>query len=332
MTFKVIVTGGAGYIGTNMVEHFLEKGWDVTVVDRFYFGDTLHDLKGNPRLHLITEDVRTVPAAVFKGVDAVCDLAALSNDPAGELSPQKTLDINHKGRARVARLAKEAGVKRYVLASSCSIYGFQDEVVDESSKINPLTTYAEANGLAESSNIPLGDSNFTTTALRQATIYGPSRRMRFDLAINGMTRALFQKGSVAIMRDGKQWRPFLHVRDTCRAFAAVLEADPTKVNKETFNVGSKDQNVQILDLARRLSEAVGIPFKEDWYGDVDHRSYRVSFEKIEKTLGFRTLLQPEDGGKEIFALLQAGKLDPTDPKTNTLGWYKHLLEKDGNAL
>src|SRR5439155_25474223 len=131
-------------------------GHKVTVLDRFFFGDTLADLQGNAKLALVKDDVRTVPKDVFKGVDAVCDLAALSNDPAGELDPKKTLAINHQGRARVAKLAKEMGVKRYVLASSCSIYGFQDAVVDETSKINPLTTYAEANGLAEQSNLPLG--------------------------------------------------------------------------------------------------------------------------------------------------------------------------------
>ena len=322
----VLITGGGGYIGTTMTEVFLAAGHQVTVVDRFFFGDTLADLKANPKLRLVKDDIRAVPASAFKGVDAVCDLAALSNDPAGDLNPQKTLDINHKGRARIAKLAKESGVKRYALASSCSIYGFQDEVVDETSKINPLTTYAEANGLAEQSNLPLGDSKFTATALRQATVYGASRRMRFDLAINGMTLALFKNGSVKIMRDGTQWRPMVHVRDTCRAFLAVLDAPPEKVNGQIFNVGSADQNLQIRPLAERLSNAVGIPFKEDWYGDPDHRSYRVSFAKIEKTLGYRTKLTPEDGAKEIYAALKAGALKGDDPRTNTLGWYKTLMQ------
>jgi nucleoside-diphosphate-sugar epimerase len=258
-------------------------------------------------------------------VDAVCDLAALSNDPAGELDPQKTLDINHAARARMAKMAKAHGVSRYVLASSCSIYGFQDHVVDETSPINPLTTYAEANGLAESSNLPLASEAFCVTALRQATVYGLSRRMRFDLAINGMTLSLFKQGRVKIMRDGRQWRPFVHVRDTCRAFIAVLEADPAKVSGEIFNVGSDDQNVQIGPLAERVSAAVGIKYDPDWYGDVDRRSYRVSFAKIGKRLGYRTEKQPEDGAREIFEALQKGAL--TDgPTTNTLNWYKTLIQ------
>jgi nucleoside-diphosphate-sugar epimerase len=321
----VLITGGAGYIGSTLTELLLARGYEVTIVDRFFFGDTLADLKANPRLHLVREDNRTVPASVLKGVDAVFDLCALSNDPAGELDRQKTLDINHAGRARMAKMARDAGVGRYVLASSCSIYGFQDEVVDETSPINPLTTYAEANGLAEQSALPLASDNFTVTALRQSTVYGLSRRMRFDLAINGMTLALHKSGKVKVMRPGSQWRPMVHVRDTSRAFISVLEADPSKVNGHIFNVGSADQNLQIGPLAQRLSEAVGIPFVEDWYGDPDHRSYRVSFEKIERTLGYKTEWTPEAGAKEIMEALRAGKV--TDgPTTNTLGWYKTLMQ------
>lgn len=321
----ILITGGAGYIGTVMTETFLAAGHRVTVADRFFFGDTLADLRADPRLTLVKVDSRDLPASLFEGVDAVCDLAALSNDPAGDLDPKKTIEINHLARARTCRLAKEAGVSRYVLASSCSIYGFQDEMVDETSKINPLTAYAEANGLAEASNLPLADRNYTVTALRQATVYGLSRRMRFDLAINGMTAALFKSGSVKIMRDGTQWRPFVHIRDTCRAFLSVLEAAPDAVNGEIFNVSSDDQNVQVLPLAKRVSEAVGIPFQEDWYGDPDHRSYRVSFRKIRDAIGYRTRHQPEDGAREIFAALKEGKVRADDPRTNTLGWYKHLL-------
>jgi len=321
----VLVTGGAGYIGTTLTDLLLARGYEVTVVDRFFFGDTLADLRANPNLHLVREDTRSVPPSVLKGVDAVMDLAALSNDPAGELDPQKTLDINHAARARMCKMAKAAGVGRYLLASSCSIYGFQDEVVDETSPINPLTTYAEANGLAEQSNLPQASEKFTVTALRQSTVYGLSRRMRFDLAINGMTLALHKQGSVKIMRDGTQWRPMVHVRDTSRAFIAVLEAPKDKVNGEIFNVGSWDQNLQIRPLAERLSTAVGIPFKEEWYGDPDHRSYRVSFEKIEKRIGYKTQVTPEDGAREIFEHLQKGTL--TDgPTTNTLGWYKTLVQ------
>jgi len=321
----VLVTGGAGYIGSTLTELLLGHGYEVTALDRFFFGNTLVDLQANSKLHLVKQDIRTVPRSIFKGVHAVCDLAALSNDPAGELNPEKTMEINYQGRARICQLAKEMGVEQYVLASSCSIYGFQDEMVDEESSLNPLTTYAKANRLAETSALPQGDEKFTVTVLRQATVYGLSRRMRLDLAVNGMTLSIFKNGFVRIMRDGTQWRPMVHVRDTSRAFKAILESEPGKVNGEVFNVGSDDQNLQIQPLAKRLSMAVERPFKEEWYGDADTRSYRVSFDKIRRRLAYVTERTPEDGAREVFAALRDGKL--TDNlKTRTVDWYKSLLE------
>ena len=321
----VLVTGGAGYIGSVLTELLLERGYEVTILDRFFFGDTIADLRVHPKLHIVRDDVRWWAEGGLRGIDAVCDLAALSNDPAGELDPAKTLEINHEGRARICRLAKQAGVKRYVLASSCSIYGFQDAVVDETSAINPLTTYAVANRRAEEATLALASRDFTVTAVRQATVYGPSRRMRFDLAINGMTLALFKNGSAKILRDGTQWRPMVHIRDTSRAFIAVLEADPSQVNGEIFNIGSDDQNLQIRPLAERLCKALGMAYVEDWYGDPDHRSYKVSFRKIRDRLGYETRFTPEDGAQEIFRGLNQGTLKD-GPTTKTVDWYKSLIQ------
>jgi len=197
-------------------------------------------------------------------------------------------------------------------------------VVDETSGINPLTTYAVANRRAEESTLALGSKNFTVTAVRQATVYGASRRMRFDLAINGMTLALHKNGSVKILRDGTQWRPMVHIRDTSRAFIAVLEADHDKVNGEIFNVGSDDQNLQVRPLAERLCHALGMPYVEDWYGDPDHRSYQVSFAKIAQRLGYATCESPEIGSREIFAALRKGTLID-GPTTRTVEWYKSLI-------
>ena len=321
----VLVTGGAGYIGSVLTELLLERGYEVTILDRFFFGDTIADLRIHPKLHVVRDDVRWWADGGFQGIEAVCDLAALSNDPAGELDPAKTLQINYEGRARICRMAKQAGVRRYVLASSCSIYGFQDEVVDETSSINPLTTYAVANRRAEEATLALASPEFTATAVRQATVYGLSRRMRFDLAINGMTLALYKNGSVKILRDGTQWRPMVHIRDTSRAFIAVLEADPAAVNGEIFNVGSEDQNLQIRPLAERLCHALGLPYAEDWYGDPDHRSYRVSFRKIRDRLGYTARVTPEDGATEIFRALQQGAVND-GPTTRTVDWYKSLIQ------
>ena len=320
----VLVTGGAGYIGTVLAELLLERGYQVIVLDRFFFGRTLSHLDGNNSLTLIKDDVRAFNAELLNDVDAVIDLAALSNDPAGELDPEKTLNINFRGRVRVAQFAKERGVKRYILASSCSIYGFQDGILDETSPVNPLTTYAEANYLAEQGVIPLANDDFVATVLRQATVYGPSSRMRFDLAVNGMTLGLFKTGKIPVLRDGTQWRPLVHVKDTCQAFLRVLESEPEIVNGETFNVGSDDQNFQIRTLARRVAEGADRPFEFEWYGEPDHRSYQVSFQKIRDRLGYVTEYTPEDAAHDIYGALETGSL-VDGPKTRTVDWYRQLL-------
>lgn len=322
---RVLVTGGAGYIGSILTRALLEKGYKVTCLDRFFFGkDSLKDIID--RIDLIKEDIRSFKPELLKGIDAVLDLASLSNDPSGELDPQKTLEINYKGRVRVAELSKKYGVTRYVLASSCSVYGFQDGTITEDSDVNPLTTYAKASVLAEKEILPLGDKSFAATALRQATVYGYSPRMRFDLAINGMVLGFYKNGKIPIMRDGKQWRPFIHVKDTSNAFITVLEAEPELVNGQVFNAGNNEQNVQIFDLARLTAEAMDLPFNYEWYGSSDNRSYKVNFNKIKKTLDFEAKRTPKDGAKEVFDALRDGRLNADDPRTITVKWYKHLLE------
>jgi len=322
---KVLVTGGAGYIGSILTRTLLEKGYSVVCLDRLFFGtDPIKDI--TDKITLIKDDIRWFNPEILKGVDAVLDLASLSNDPSGELDPQKTLEINYKGRIRVANLSKKYGVTKYVLASTCSVYGFQERTLTEESSLNPLTTYAKANALAEKEILPLADKTFTVTALRQATVYGFSHRMRFDLAINGMVLGFFKNGKIPIMRDGKQWRPFVHVKDTSNAFIKVLESDPEIVNGQIFNVGSDEQNVQIFDLAKLVAESISLPFNYEWYGSPDTRSYRVSFNKIKETLNFKPQYTPKEGAKEVSDALKEGKLNPEDPRTITVKWYKHLLE------
>jgi nucleoside-diphosphate-sugar epimerase len=322
---NVLVTGGAGYIGSVMSRILLEKGYDVSCLDRLFFGtDSIKDIAD--KITLVKDDIRFFNPEILKGVDAVFDLAALSNDPSGELEPQKTLDINYKGRVRVANLAKKYGVKKYVLASTCSVYGFQEGLITEESGLNPLTTYAKANMMAEKEVLPLADKTFSATVLRQATVYGFSYRMRFDLAINGMVLGYYKNGKIPIMRDGKQWRPFVNVNDTSNAFIKVLEAEPELVNGQVFNVGSDKQNVQIFDLAKLVAEACNMPFNYEWYGDPDTRSYRVSFSKIKDTLHFMPQITIRKGARIVFDALKDGRLNPDDPRTITVKWYKHLLE------
>lgn len=303
----------------------LEKGYNLTILDRLFFGfESIKDIAN--QINLIKDDIRFFNPKHMKGIDAVFDLAALSNDPSGELDPEKTLDINYKGRVRVAKLAKKHGVKKYVLASTCSVYGFQDGIINEESNLNPLTTYAKASAMAEKEILPIVDENFSATVLRQATVYGFSYRMRFDLAVNGMVLGYYRNGKIPIMRDGKQWRPFVNVNDTSSAFIKVLESEPELVNGQIFNVGSDDQNIQIFNLAKIVADGCNLPFNYEWYGDCDTRSYKVSFNKIKDILNFKPKITIKTGARNVFEAIKKGHLNPEDPRMITVKWYKHLLE------
>jgi nucleoside-diphosphate-sugar epimerase len=318
------VTGGAGYIGSVLVRLLLQRGHNVICLDRFYFGE--ESVKGvSGRIVLVRDDIRSFSQTIMDGVDCVMDLASLSNDPSSELDPKKTLEINHRGRVRVARLAKKMGVGRYILASTCSVYGASKRMSDETSPLNPLTTYAKANAMAEHDVLKLSDAKFNVTVLRQATVYGLSPKMRFDLAINGMVRSLFKEGRVKIMRDGLQWRPFVHVSDTSKAFLAAMEADPSLINGEVYNVGSDEQNYQLLPLAKSIAETLNLPFRYEWYGSTDNRNYRVRFQKIKRKLGFVPECNPKDGAREVWDALRSGSLNADDKRWITVDWYKLLL-------
>lgn len=321
---KVVVTGGSGYIGSVLSQLLVEAGYKVRILDRFFFGDTIPD---NQNIEKIKVDTRSLSSDLLEGAYAVLDLAALSNDPAGELDPVKTLDINYRARRRLQELASDAKVDRYILASSCSVYGFQDGILDENSPVNPLTTYAQANILAENSALELQSkgTGMAITLFRQATMYGLSPRMRFDIAVNGMTLGMWQNGSIPMLRDGTQWRPMIHIRDTSKAFIAALNAPRETIDGQLFNVGSNDQNYQIMQCAELVAKGMGIPFKFEWYGDPDHRSYRVNFDKINEVLGFTPDWTPDRAALEILEALRSGKV-VADEKTKTLGWYSTLIE------
>ena len=320
----VVITGGSGYIGSVLTPLVVEAGFKVRVLDRFFFGDTLPQ---SPNIEKIKIDSRSISKEHLSDVFAVLDLAAISNDPAGELDPNKTLDINYRARRRLQEMSAEAGVDRYVLASSCSVYGFQDGELNEDSATNPLTTYAEANLKSEESALDLfrKGTDMGVTLFRQATMYGLSPRMRFDLAINGMTLGMWKDGSIPMLRDGTQWRPMIHIRDTSKAFISALKADKALISGQRFNVGSNEQNFQIRQLGELVAKGVGKEFKFTWYGEPDHRSYRVNFDKIKRVLGFTPDWTPERGANEISVALESGAVT-ADIKTKTLAWYSELIE------
>jgi nucleoside-diphosphate-sugar epimerase len=323
---KIMITGAGGYIGSQLVKDLINDGYEVTAVDRYFFGkEPLKDFVNNKQLILIQKDIRDLEENDFKNQDVVCDLACLSNDPSGEIDPQLTYGINRDGRINVAREAKKAGVGRYIISSSCSVYGSGEEKhLTELSRTSPLSAYAKSTLEAEQHNLSISDSNFSVTALRNATVFGLSKRMRFDLVVNLMTLTAFQKRRIIVLGGGHQWRPLVHVSDVSRAFSAIINSPVEKINREIFNIGL--DNYQIINLANLVRETLSFPVEiEIAPDDDDKRDYNVIFSKAETILGYKAKTEVTEGIKEIYLALQGDKVDK-GPKTVTVQWYKHLME------
>jgi nucleoside-diphosphate-sugar epimerase len=282
---RVLITGHNGYIGSVLGAMVRAAGHDVVGLDTFLFeGGTFGPDCSQPEA--LRMDLRDVQVDDLRGFDAVMHLAALSNDPLGDVNPQCTYDINHLGSVRLARLAKEAGVKRLIFASSCSLYGVAgDEMLTEEAAFNPITPYGVSKVLFERDVSQLADDDFSPTFLRNSTAYGVSPRLRADVVVNNLVAIAYTTGEVLIQSDGTPWRPLVHIEDIARAFLAVLHAPRELVHNEAFNVGRTEENYRVRDLGELVEQVVpGSKVKYADGGGPDPRCYRVDCGKLMRTL------------------------------------------------
>lgn len=275
---NVLVTGDRGYIGSVLVPLLLENNFKVTGFDTEFFKTEI----SGPSYKKITKDIRKISEEDLDGIDAIVHLSALSNDPMGEIDPSLTSEINYKSSVRLAKLAKEVGVKRFLFSSSCSIYGIaKSGIVDEGSAVNPLTAYAKSKVDTEQELIKLSDQNFCVGLLRNSTVYGFSPRFRNDLVVNNLVTTALAFGEIRIMSDGTPWRPLIDVRDLSKIFLEFLKAEPGKINSKIINIGFDENNFQVKDIVSIIQKYVP-NCKVVYTGEhgKDTRSYKVSFKKF----------------------------------------------------
>ncbi len=334
---KILITGTEGYIGSRMAPILAARGHDITGLDTgFYRDGCLYlDPLGMPLApRTLYKDLRTVGPQDFEGFDAVVHLAELSNDPLGENRPEITFKINHEGSVLIARAAKQAGVRRFVYASSCSVYGAAagGDYVDETSPTNPQTAYAHCKVNVERDLKPMADADFSVTFLRNATAYGPSPRMRFDIVLNDLCALAWTRKKIAMVSDGSPWRPIVHLEDIIRAVYCTLEAPAGAVNGEIFNVGATGENYRIREIAALVAEA--FPGCQVTAGPPsgDARSYRVSFEKISSGLpGFACRWTAREGARELRRLFQRIEFSSAEHEARPFTRLKQLryLQRTG---
>lgn len=340
---RVLVTGHKGYIGTVLVPMLQEHGHDVVGLDSdLYRGSTFGTLDMN--IPEILKDVREVEAADVNGFDAILHLAGLSNDPLGDLDPNLTHDINHKASVRLATLAKEQGVARFIFSSSCSNYGASgsDDWLVEESSLNPVTPYGQTKVLVEQDVSKLADDTFSPTFLRNATAYGVSSRLRFDLVLNNLVAWAFTTGTVLLKSDGTAWRPIVHIEDISRAFIATLHAPRETIHNEVFNVGRNEDNYRIRDIAQIACDAVpnsrvefaaqsDDPDKRQFNVGKDPRNYRVDSSKILRVLPeFQPQWDAKRGAQQLYEAFTANNVTREDfegPRYQRVAHIRHLLSE-----
>jgi nucleoside-diphosphate-sugar epimerase len=329
---RVLVTGNEGYIGSIMAPALVARGHDVVGLDIGYYREcTL--IPREEHISTLRKDIRDLEPADLVSFDAVIHLAALSNDPIGNLNDTWTEEINERASVRLAQLARAAGVQRFLFSSSCIMYGLasEGEAVNENSPLHPQTEYARSKVRAEMAIRELSTNDFCPTFLRNGTVYGMSPRMRFDTVFNSLIGSAIAQGEIVVRSDGRPWRPVVHVVDVAAAFATVLEAPITAINGEAFNTGAEGLNQQVIALARIAMEAVpGSVLEVRGEPDADQRTYRTDFSKFAQTFpDFRFRFGPREGAAELAAALLAAGLTQaqfTDRRFTRLRWIRHLLE------
>jgi len=304
---RVLVTGNKGYIGTVMVPMLQAAGFDVVGLDNDLFDGCIFGDESvcgaTQNIPYIRKDIRDVELSDLQGADAVVHLCALSNDPLGYFNPEVTYEINYEASVRLAKLAKKAGIQRYLFSSSCSVYGASGvDVVTEESKPNPVTPYGISKMRAEEALSKLADAKFSPVFLRPATAYGVSPMLRFDLVLNNLVAWAYTTGIVLLKSDGTAWRPIVHIEDITRAFIAVLDASRDLIHKQVFNVGITEENYRVRELAEIAKDTVpnsNIKYAKD--AEPDKRSYRVDFSKIAQTLpNFKPHWNAHLGAKQLY--------------------------------
>jgi len=308
---KILVTGTDGYIGSLLGSVLMDRGHEVVGIDTGFYRDgwLYNAVKQSPRW--IRKDIRDITEKDLEGFDAVAHLAELSNDPLGKLNNDITYEINHIGSVELAKKCKQVGVSRFVYTSSCSVYGVGgDDFKTEESATDPQTAYAKCKVRVERDVSPLASDQFSPTFLRNATAYGPSPRMRFDIVLNNLSGLAWTTKEIKMTSDGQPWRPLVHVLDICDAIACVLESPREKIHNQIFNVGATSDNYRVKEIAEIVAETFTGCSLSFGTNDADNRSYRVSFEKISTQLGFKCKRNAKIGAEQLHEVFKRIDMPP----------------------
>jgi len=331
---KILLVGGAGYVGSVLARELLEHGYAVRILDRMYFGDDgLADRRD--RVEILTGDMRTVAPDVLDGVDTLVNVGGLSNDPTAEYNPKANYEMNASASIALARRCKERGVRRYLFASSCSIYDRgmaneeRDVLLDETTEVDPQAAYSGSKFAAEQELLPLASDDFCVAILRKATLFGFSPRMRYDLVVNTFVKDALSKGYMTLYYGGEMWRPLTDVRDAARAYIALIQAEPVAVNKQIFNLVY--HNFRISEVALRVRDALkAVGVSADIHSDYSYkgvRNYRVSGQKLERALNFRPTISIEESVQTMVQEIRRynyGEFD--NPRYYNIHWMRLLEE------